>query len=63
MNYLKFFLIGSIPLCYLTLNKIVYSVLTQLQYISYLATCFCFYKTIFRPMLTIMFTTGVTSYQ
>jgi hypothetical protein len=34
------------------LNKMVYSVLTQQQYISFLATCFGFYKTIFRPLLT-----------
>jgi len=31
--------------------KWFYSVLTQLQYISFLATCFGFYKTIFSPML------------
>jgi len=29
-----------------------YSILTQHLYISSLATCFGFYKTIFRPMLT-----------
>jgi hypothetical protein len=34
-------------------NKMAYSVLTQLQYINILATCFGFFKTIFRPMLTI----------
>jgi len=28
-----------------------YSVLTQQLYIRFLATCFDFYKTIFRPML------------
>ena len=31
----------------------VYSVLTQLQYISFLATCFGFYKTNLRPLLTV----------
>ena len=30
----------------------VYSVSTQLQYVSFLDTCFGFYKTIFRTMLT-----------
>jgi len=34
-------------------NKMAYSVLKQLQYIRFLATCFGFYKTNFRPMLTI----------
>jgi hypothetical protein len=34
-------------------NKMVYSVLTQLSYSSFLATCFGFYKIIFRPVLTI----------
>ena len=34
-------------------NKMVYSVLTQLQYVTFLEICFGFYKTIFRPMLTI----------
>jgi len=33
-------------MCYLTLHKMVYSVLTQHQYIRFLATCFGFYKTI-----------------
>jgi len=35
------------------LNSVVYSVITKIKYISFLATCFGFYKTIFRPMLTI----------
>ena len=39
-------------LLYLILIKMVYSVLTQLQYISFLSTYFGFYKTSFRPMLT-----------
>jgi len=34
-------------------NKMVYSALTQLHYISLLITCFYSYKTIFRPLLTI----------
>ena len=33
-------------------NKMFYSVLSQQEYISILATCFGFYITIFRPMLT-----------
>ena len=33
------------------INKMLYSISTQLQYVSFLATCFGFYKTIFRPML------------
>jgi len=44
---------GVIPLCYLIFNKMVYSILTQLQYISFLPTYLSFYKTIFRLMLTI----------
>ena len=39
----------------LILSKTVYSVLTLLQYISFLATCFGFYKTVFRPMLAVLF--------
>ena len=34
-------------------NATVYPVLSQLQYISFLATCFGLYKTIFMPMITI----------
>jgi hypothetical protein len=41
------------PVVYLISNEMGYSVLTQIQYISFLATCFGFYKTIFKPMLTI----------
>jgi hypothetical protein len=44
---------SSHPVLYLIFNKMVCSILTQLQYISFLTTCFGFYKTIFRPMLTI----------
>jgi len=33
-------------------NKMVYPVLTKHQYVSFLATCFGCYKTIFRIMLT-----------
>jgi hypothetical protein len=40
------------PAVYLIFNKMFYFVLTQPQYISLLATCFGFYKTIFSPMLT-----------
>ena len=47
------FLNGRHPVLYLIFNTMVYSVLTHLQYISFLATCFGFYKTIFRAMLTI----------
>jgi hypothetical protein len=38
---------------YLIFNEMVYSVSTHLQYISFLATCFGFYKTILRPVLNI----------
>jgi len=31
------------PVVYLMLNKMVYCALTQLQYISFLATCFGFF--------------------
>jgi len=37
----------------MTFNKVVYSVLTQLQYIRFLVTCFGFYKTIFSVILTL----------
>jgi len=47
------FFYRSHPVVYLILNKMVYSVFTQLQYISFLATCLSFYKTIFRLMLNI----------
>ena len=40
-------------LTYSFLNKMVYSALTQLQYISLLATFFGFNKTTFRPVLPI----------
>jgi len=41
----KFFLkIGVITLFYFVSHKMVYSVSTQHQYISFLATCFGFYK-------------------
>jgi len=33
-------------------DTMVYSILTQHQYISFLATCFGFFRTIFRQMLT-----------
>ena len=46
-------LIGAIPLYDLIFNKMVSYVLMQLQYISFLPTYFSFYKSIFRPMLTI----------
>ena len=37
---------------YLICNKMVYCISTQIKYIISLATCFGFYKTIVRPMLT-----------
>ena len=47
----------AIPLCYLILNKVVYSVLPHHQYtvinMLVLATCFGIYQTIFRPVFTI----------
>ena len=50
-----FFFNMNHPAVYLIFNKMFYSVFTQLQYISSLATCFdFFYKTIFRPSLTIL---------
>jgi len=48
-----FFLNSSHPVVYLIFNKMVCSVITQLQCISFLATCSGFYKTFFGPMLII----------
>ena len=53
---LHFFFFNDMERLYLVFfifNTMVYSVVTQRQYISFLATCFGFYKTIFRPMLNI----------
>ena len=44
---------SSHPVVYLIFDKTVRSVLAQHQYIRFLATCFGFYQTTFRPVLTI----------
>ena len=53
LKFINFCLYSSHPGVYVIFNKMLYSVLTQPQYISFLATCFGFYQIIFRPMLTI----------
>ena len=50
-NRTSIILIAAILLCYSIFSKMVYSVLTQLQYIRFVATGFGFYKTIFRPIV------------
>ena len=47
-----FILIAAILFCYLIIGKMVYTVVTQLQCIRFMATVFGFYKTIFSSMLT-----------